>query len=58
MRQVSPTSASTSSGSKKPRATTAVAFVDASLQQLIAAARLPNGGISQIAVNAGLALIE
>jgi hypothetical protein len=33
-------------------------FVDASLQQLIAAARLPNGGISEIAVNASLAFIE
>jgi hypothetical protein len=38
--------------------TASSAFVDASLQQLIAAARLPNGGISQIAVNASLALIE
>ena len=33
-------------------------FVDASLQQLIAAARLPNGGISEIAVNATLAFVE
>jgi hypothetical protein len=33
-------------------------FVDASLQQLIAAARLPNSGISEIAVNASLAFIE
>ena len=34
------------------------AFVAASLQQLIAAARLPNSGICEIAVNASLALIE
>ena len=33
-------------------------FVDASLQQLIAAARLPNSGISETAVNASLAFIE
>jgi hypothetical protein len=38
--------------------TASSAFVDASLQQLIAAARLPDGEISQIAMNAGLALIE
>ena len=34
------------------------AFVAASLQQLIAAARLPNSGISEVAVNASLAFIE
>ena len=33
-------------------------LVAASLQQLIAAARLPNSGICEIAVNAGLAFIE
>jgi hypothetical protein len=33
-------------------------FVDASLQQLIAAARLPGSGISEIAVNSALAFIE
>src|SRR5438876_5931102 len=33
-------------------------FVDASLQQLIAAARLPFSGISETAVNASLAFIE
>jgi hypothetical protein len=33
-------------------------FVGAFLQQLIAAARLPNSGISEIAVNASLAFIE
>mgnify|MGYP003398724392 CR=1 FL=1 len=33
-------------------------FVDASLQQLIAAARLPFDGISETAVNASLAFIE
>ena len=38
--------------------TTSSAFVEASLHQLIAAARLPNSGISEIAVNASLALIE
>jgi hypothetical protein len=38
--------------------TTSSEFVDASLQQLIAAARLPNSGISEIAVNASLAFIE
>jgi hypothetical protein len=38
--------------------TTSSAFVRASLHQLIAAARLPNGGISEIAVNASLAFIE
>ena len=34
------------------------AFVEASLYQLIAAARLPGGGLSEIAVNASLAFIE
>ena len=38
--------------------TASSAFVDASLHQLIAAARLPGGGISEIAVNASLAFIE
>src|SRR5439155_7129976 len=38
--------------------TTSSAFVEASLYQLIAAARLPNSGICEIAVNASLALIE
>jgi hypothetical protein len=38
--------------------TTSSTFVAASLQQLIAAARLPNSGMSEIAVNASLALIE
>jgi hypothetical protein len=33
-------------------------FVNASLVQLQGAARLPNGGISEIAVNAGLSMIE
>src|SRR5262245_44012110 len=33
-------------------------FVNASLQQLIAAARLPGSGISEIVVNASLAFIE
>jgi hypothetical protein len=33
-------------------------FVDASLQQLVAAARLPFSGISETAVNASLAFIE
>jgi len=38
--------------------TTSSAFVNASLQQLIAAARLPGSGISETAVNASLAFIE
>ena len=38
--------------------TTSSAFVEASLHQLIAAARLPNSGICEIAVNASLAFIE
>jgi hypothetical protein len=38
--------------------TTSSAFVDASLQQLIVAARLPGSGISEIAVNASLAFVE
>jgi hypothetical protein len=43
---------------KSALGTTSSAFVEASLYQLIAAARLPNSGISEIAVNASLALIE
>src|SRR2546421_11741895 len=38
--------------------TASSAFVQASLYQLVAAARLPNSGISEIAVNASLAFIE
>src|SRR5438094_8302880 len=38
--------------------TTSSAFVEASLYQLIAAARLPGSGICEIAVNASLAFIE
>ena len=38
--------------------TASSAFVDASLFQLIAAARLPGSGISEVAVNAALAFIE
>lgn len=38
--------------------TASMEFVDATLFQLQAAARLPNSGVSQIAVNAALALIE
>ena len=38
--------------------TASSAFVEASLQQLIAAARLPFDGISETAVNASLAFIE
>jgi hypothetical protein len=38
--------------------TASSAFVGASLQHLIAAARLPNSGISEVAVNASLAFIE
>ena len=43
---------------KNALGTPSSAFVAASLQQLIAAARLPNSGISEIAVNASLAFIE
>lgn len=43
---------------KAALATTSSAFVDATLQQLVEAARLPNGAISEIAVNATLAFIE
>jgi hypothetical protein len=38
--------------------TASVEFIDATLYQLQAAARLPNSGISEIAVNAALAMIE
>ena len=38
--------------------TTSMEFVDATLFQLQAAARLPNSGVSEIAVNAALAMIE
>jgi hypothetical protein len=38
--------------------TTSIEFVDATLFQLQAAARLPNSGVSEIAVNAALAMIE
>jgi hypothetical protein len=38
--------------------TTSMDFVDATLFQLQAAARLPNSGLSEIAVNAALAMIE
>ena len=43
---------------KNAMGTSSSAFVAASLQQLIAAARLPNSGICEIAVNASLAFIE
>ena len=43
---------------RKAFGTASSAFVQASLYQLIAAARLPGGGISEIAVNASLAFIE
>ena len=43
---------------KNALGTSSSAFVEASLYQLIAAARLPNSGISEIAVNASLAFIE
>ena len=38
--------------------TTSMEFVDATLHQLQAAARLPNSGVSATAVNAALAMIE
>jgi hypothetical protein len=43
---------------KNALGTPSSAFVATSLQQLIAAARLPNSGICEIAVNASLAFIE
>lgn len=43
---------------KKALGTESSAFVNASLYQLQAAARLPLGGTSEIAVNAALAMIE
>jgi hypothetical protein len=43
---------------KKAFGTSSNHFVDAALQQLIAAARLPFSGISETAVNASLAFIE
>ena len=43
---------------KNALGTSSSAFVEASLYQLIAAARLPNSGICEIAVNASLAFIE
>ena len=43
---------------KNALGTASSAFVEASLHQLIAAARLPCSGISEIAVNASLAFIE
>jgi hypothetical protein len=43
---------------KKALGTTSSDFVNASLCQLQAAARLPFGGVSEIAVNAALAMIE
>ena len=43
---------------KNALGTPSSAFVGASLQHLIAAARLPNSGICEIAVNASLAFIE
>src|SRR5258706_15201650 len=38
--------------------TASIEFVDATLYQLQAAARLPNSGVSEIGVNAALAMIE
>jgi hypothetical protein len=43
---------------KRALGTSSSAFVNASLLQLQAAARLPFGGISETAVNAALAIIE
>jgi hypothetical protein len=43
---------------KNALGTASSAFVEASLHQLVAAARLPFSGISEIAVNASLAFIE
>src|SRR4051812_14682559 len=43
---------------KEALGTSSSDFVNASLVQLTAAARLPRGGISEVAVNAALAFIE
>jgi hypothetical protein len=43
---------------KKALGTSSSAFVEASLFQLQAAARLPGGGISELGVNSALAMIE
>ncbi|MGC2225000.1 MAG: hypothetical protein WA624_22865, partial [Methylocella sp.] len=43
---------------KRALGTSSSAFVNSSLVQLQAAARLPFGGISETAVNAALAMIE
>jgi hypothetical protein len=43
---------------KQAFATVSPDFIDASLNQLIMAARLPSGGLSEMAVNAALAFIE
>ena len=43
---------------KKALGTSSSAFVNASLFQLQGAARLPGGGISEVALNAALALIQ
>ena len=43
---------------KAALATTSSAFVEVSLYQLIAAARLPGSGVSEISVNSALAFIE
>src|SRR5215211_6100525 len=43
---------------KQAFATVSRDFIDASLSQVILAARLPGGGLSEMAVNAALAFIE
>jgi hypothetical protein len=43
---------------KNALGTSSDAFVDASLRQLQSAAQLPNGGISETALNAALAIVE
>ena len=43
---------------KNALGTSSSAFVNTTLMQLIAAAKLPGGGISEMAVNASLAFIE
>ena len=43
---------------KNALGTASSAFVNASLIQLVEAAKLPGGGISEIAVNASLTFIE
>jgi hypothetical protein len=50
--------ASSTSQATTPAASTSVEFLDSTLYQLQAAARLPSSGVSEIGLNAALAMIE